>query len=161
MESGLSGPVRRRGRGSFPLALRRELRCSGTTAARSASAPEACFPVWIACTSISIAWPVFAGTTTVAASSPLRTHAWPVFGRPSAPMKGRPSQRSRPALTESSWKAFLAPTRMASSWAAMTSICVWCEVERRSHELTALNELASAPLPFEQFHLHIRGFGLI
>jgi len=37
-----------------------------------------CFPVLTACATISMAMPVLAGTTTVAASSPLLTQAWPV-----------------------------------------------------------------------------------
>src|SRR5260221_14605710 len=45
--------------------------------------------------SISMAWPALAGAKTVAASSPLRTHDCPVLGKPSQPVKGNLSQRSR------------------------------------------------------------------
>src|SRR5712664_1764354 len=45
--------------------------------------------------SISMAWPTLGGAKTVAASSPLRTQDCPVLGKPSQPVKGNLSQRSR------------------------------------------------------------------
>src|ERR1700722_5559925 len=93
-------------------------------------------PLRIASVSISRARSVFGRIKIVAASSPLRTQAWPVLGMPSQPVKGIFSQRSR-SPRASSANAFLAPIAMLSSCAPTSAMCISCEVRRRSHELTA------------------------
>ena len=47
---------------------------------------------------------------------------------------------------------------MESSWAAIRSIRVWCEVESRSHELIALYALASVQLALMIFACTSSGF---
>src|SRR5215469_5472096 len=53
------------------------------------------FPFCKASASISMACPVFGGLKIVARNNPLRTHACPVFGKPSIPINGVAIQRSR------------------------------------------------------------------
>src|SRR5437763_11324523 len=69
-----------------------------------------------ASTSISIARSVFGRIKIVAASVPLRTQAWPVFGIPSQPVIGIFIQRAR-ALSSISLNAFFAPMAVLSSCA--------------------------------------------
>src|SRR6267154_586085 len=73
----------------------------------------------------------------VAAKSPVRTQDWPVLGKPSQPVKGSFSQRSRSDSFVNSSKAFLAPTAMESSCAPTKSTAALCEVLSFSKERTA------------------------
>src|SRR5260370_19143313 len=83
---------------------------TGTVRARSG----AFFVFWIASKSIWRACQAFGGTKTVAANSPVRTQASPVLGKPSQPVKGSFSQRSRSDSLGISSKVFLTPRAMES-----------------------------------------------
>ncbi len=79
----------------------------------------------------------------VAARMPLRTQAWPVFGKPSQPVKGNLSQRSRSVSLSSPWKALRAPTAMASFCEPIRSMAALCEVVSLSQERTERSALSS------------------
>ena len=96
------------------------------TPAPSPCAPASAAPL-NASTSISIARSVFGRIKIVAASVPLRTHAWPVFGIPSHPVIGIFIQRAR-SLSGISLNAFRAPMAMLSSCAPTRSMWLSCEV---------------------------------
>ncbi len=94
-------------------------------------------PARTALTNISRARPAVGGETTVAVSSPRRTHSWPVLVTPSHPVKGTFSQRSRSWAPGSSPNAFLAPMAMASFWHPTTRISSLRECPRDNQDLMA------------------------
>src|SRR5450631_312036 len=96
-----------------------------------------CTPVCSALTTISTATAVVVRATTVAVSSPRFTQTCPSSGRPSTPVTGTASQRSRSSVELISRNAFLAPAAIPSYWQPTTSIDSGREVDKRSQACTA------------------------
>src|SRR5260370_23385022 len=97
-----------------------------------------------------MACPALGGTKTVAAKSLVRTQVSPVFGKPSQPVKGSFSQRSRSDSFGNSSKAFLAPRAIESFCAPIKSMTAFCEVLSFSHEQTAPLALSSVHCALSQ-----------
>src|SRR5271165_1942737 len=95
-----SGIIRRENRGRATIVQRtylwgRRVSSGGTETATVMARSGGFLEFCSASTSISIACPALGGIWMVAVRSPLSTQACPVFGRPSHPKYGMPSQRSR------------------------------------------------------------------
>src|SRR5277367_1705574 len=106
---------------------------------------------------ISTARIVLGGITTVAARAPLATCFLPVLASPSQPRNGRLIHLSRTAELDCSWSAFLAPRAMASFCATTASMGNLSDVDKRSHEHTALKALSWVHWPFIAMSLILRG----
>ena len=126
----------------------------GATSVRSGG----CEPVFRAVASNRIASPIRGGETTVAASSPCRTHSWPERGTPSHPVRGRRSQASRSRISSDSSKARCAPIAMSSFWQAIIPMWSCLDVLNDSQDLMAWCPLFWVQSPFTVFTSTLPGF---